>query len=237
MTREMKIFLLLIVSAMGLTYPVGAQQPEDAKAEPKGGRTCRIVFPERPGGAPKSAYLFDGKASQRVTLPSMNFSEVIGLPPGELVIVMTADEITDPEVVPPSAPKLRITEGVRDFYILVTPDPDNAAFPVRMNIVDTGGGKLKAGETLWFNLTEHRILGMLGDRRMSVAPEGRTVSEDPVPSSGYYRAEFAFQPEGEGKPQRITEQRWWHDAESRHVGFIVNTGGKLPKLYFFRDFR
>jgi hypothetical protein len=23
----------------------------------------------------------------------------------------------------------------------------------------------------------------------------------------------------------------------RHLGFMLNTGGKLPKLYYFRDFR
>ena len=56
-------------------------------------RTCRIVFPERPQSAPKVAYLFDGKVSLAVTLPSMNLSEVIKLPPGELTIAITTDKI------------------------------------------------------------------------------------------------------------------------------------------------
>lgn len=221
----------LLLSALAAVFPAFS-----AGGEPSGGRSCRIVFPERPNDAPKTAYLFDGKKSQAITLPSMNFSEVISLPPGELTLLMTVDEIRDPENLPRGAPKLRIAEGIRDFYILVSPDPDNAMLAVKMTLVDAGR-KLKAGETLWFNLTDHLIAAKLGQGRMTVAPKGITISKDPVPQSGYYKAELAYQPNGEGNLQRITEQSWWHDTRSRHLGFIVNTGGMLPRIYFFRDYR
>lgn len=200
-------------------------------------RSCRIVFPERPQDAPKIAYLFDGSKSQRVALPSMNLSEVIELPNGELTIAMTPNEISDPKVLSPSAPLLRIPEKVMDFYIIITPDPKNQDLPVKMNLVDTGGGKLNSGETLWYNFTEHRIIAKLGSAEMSVDPKGRTISKDPAPTSGYYAARFAYQVEGKGAFAPITEQHWWHDAENRHLGFIVNSGGKLPKIFFYRDFR
>ncbi|QTN31103.1 hypothetical protein HZ994_01765 [Akkermansiaceae bacterium] len=225
----MRLLSILAVAAIGLAHNAGA--------ESAGRRTCRIVFPERPNDAPKSAYIFDGKKSRQVTLPSMNFSEVIELPPGELTILMTSAEITDPENLPPGAPKLKVPESIGDFYILVSPDPTNSEVPVRLNRVDTGGGKFKPGQTLWFNLTGHRIVAKLGQSRMSVEPNGRMVSESPVEKSSYYSAEFAYQPDGIGEFQRITEQQWWHDNESRHIGFMVNTGGKLPKIYFYRDFR
>jgi len=225
----MRPLLTTILGAVALIHAAGAQSKTD--------RTCRIVFPERPNDSPKVAYLFDGKESRQVSLPSMNFSPVIVLPKGELTIVMTPSAITDPENLPPNVPMLKIGETARDFYILVTPDPDNAVMPVKMNMVSASDGKLNPGETLWFNMTKHRIVGKLGAAKMSVAPKGRTVSGDPVQESGYYRAELGFQPEGKGDFQRITEQQWWHDAASRHIGFIVNTGGKLPKIYFYRDFR
>jgi hypothetical protein len=224
----MSYFLLCALAAVFPALSVGA--------ETSGGRNCRIVFPERPNDAPKTAYLFDGQKSLAVTLPSMNFSEVITLPPGELTLLMTAEEIRDPENLPRGAPKLRIAEGIRDFYILVSPDPDNAMLAVKMTLVDAGR-KLKSGETLWFNLTDHLIAAKLGQGRMTVAPKGITISKDPVPKSGYYKAELAYQPNGEGNFQRITEQSWWHDTRSRHLGFIVNTGGMLPRIYFFRDYR
>lgn len=225
----MKFFLILVLPLFGLF--------DAANAEPRPKRTCRIVFPERPNNSPKEAYLFDGKGSQQVSLPSMNFSEVVTLPAGEIVIALTDSPITDPETVPPSAPKLRIPETVQDFYILISPDPSNPALPLGMKLVNAGEGKLKPGETLWFNLTDHRILANLGESKMSVDPKSLTISKDPLPASGYYAAAFAYQPNAKGSVQRITEQHWWHDAKSRHIGFIVSSGGMLPKIYFYRDFR
>ena len=170
-------------------------------------------------------------------MPSMNLSEVVTLPHGELTIAMTRDEINDPKKLPPNAPILIIPEKTTEFYIIITPDPKNQELPVKMNLVETGEGKLKAGETLWFNSTGHRIRAMLGSHEMTIDPKGRTISKDPIPTSDYYIAKFAFQAEGKGPYAPITEQSWWHDAKSRHLGFIVNSGGKLPKIYFFRDFR
>ena len=199
--------------------------------------SCRVVFPERPSDAPKIAYLFDGTESRMTALPSMNLAPVIQLPDGDLTIVMTADEIRDPEMLPAGAPRLTIPEGVRDFYIFVTPDPENQHFPVKMNLVDPGKLKLKPGDTLWFNGTAHRIGARLGDTKIVMEPNGRVVSSRPVARSGHYAAKFAYQANGEGPYAPITEQYWWHDVGSRHLGFIVNTGGKLPKIYFYRDFR
>jgi len=223
MTRTTSI---LIVGFLILTQSLHAQT-----------RTCRIVFPERPQSAPKTAYLFDGKDSQMVTLPSMNLSEVIELPSGDIAIAMTTSKITDPETLPPKSPLLKIPENIRDFYIIITPDPDNAELPIKMNMVNTGEGKLKPGETLWYNLTNHRIAAKLGSAEMIIDPNGRSISKDPVPISGYYTAILKYQADGKGAYAPITEQSWWHDAKSRHLGFMVNTGGKLPRIYYFRDFR
>lgn len=183
------------------------------------------------------ANIFDGKDNHDVQLPSMNFSNVLELPDGDIVIAMTENAVTDPETVAPNTPLLKIPESVSDFYILITPDRENKVFPVKMNLIDTGAGKLKAGETLWFNLTNHKIIAKLGDAKMSVTPKGRTITRNPRSDSGYFTANFGYQADGDGKPAPITDQYWWHDANSRHVGFIVSTGGKLPRIYFFRDFR
>lgn len=200
-------------------------------------RSCRLVYPERPEGAPKIAYLFDGSKSQGISLSSMNLSEVIELPGGDRTIAMLASAISDPELLPPQAPVMKIPEGVTNFYIIITPDPENKILPIKMNLVDTGGGKLKPGETLWYNFTGHRIAAKLGSAQMTVDPQGRTISKDPMPDSGYYVAQFAFQATGKGAFAPITEQSWWHDANSKHLGFIYSSGGKLPKIYFYRDFR
>ena len=227
------LLLTLCLPALGQDTQEGPEAEEPGKAK----RTLRIVFPERPNDSPKIAYLFDGKKSQQVSLPSMNFSEVIALPPGDISVLMTASEITDPENLPTGAPSLNIPESVRDFYILITPDSSNSTFPLKLNMVNVENSKFKEGETLWFNLTNHQIVAQLEGSHLIVPANGQAVSKPPMPQSGYYKAEFAFQPEAKGQLQRITEQQWWHDAGSRHLGFIANTGGRLPKIYFFRDFR
>lgn len=221
-----RIIVILTVGFYILTITLHAQS-----------RTCRIVYPERPQGAPKVAYLFDGKNSHPVTLPSMNLSEVIKLPPGEITIAITADEISDSKILSPKSPLLKIPEYIGEFYIIITPDLENGVIPIKMNLVDAGAGKLKPGETLWYNLTEHRIAAKLGSTKMTVGPKSRTISQDPASANGYYTAQFVYQADGKGEYVPITEQGWWHDATSKHVGFMVNTGGELPKIYYFRDFR
>ncbi len=200
-------------------------------------RTCRIVFPERPNNAPKTAFLFDGKKSTSITLPSMNLSEVIPMSGGLLTLALTDQEITDPKLLPPNAPRISIPENVTDFYIIMMPDSKNQLLPIKMNLVDAGDDKLKASETLWFNFTEHKIIAKLGTSDLTIEPKNRAISKAPAAASGYYIARFAYQANGSGALSSITEQSWWHDANSKHVGFMVNTGGKLPKIYYYRDFR
>lgn len=227
----MKLFLAILI-----TIPCLAWAQED-RIKPDARRSCRIVFPERPSDSPKVAFLFDGKQNHEVTLPSMNFSEVIALPSGDITIIMTPDKINDPKEIPANLPRLMIAEGVRHFYILVTLDPENAALQLQMNMVNAGDDTFRPGETLWFNLTDHRIVAKLEGSNMLAQPRSQAVSKAPLAKSGYYSAQFAYHPQGKGDLQRITEQLWWHDAKSRHLGFIVNTGGRLPKIYFYRDFR
>jgi hypothetical protein len=200
-------------------------------------RTCRVIFPDRPGNAPKVAYIFDGKQNHLTELPTMNFSQVLALPSGEITILMSPEEITDIEKIPSGLPRMNIPETIRDFFILVTSDPANPAMPLKMNLVNTADDKLKSGETLWFNLTSHSIHAKLGEARLEVPPKNQVVSKNPVSESGYYRAEFAYQPDGAGELLRITEQHWWHDTKSKHLGLIIDSGGRLPRVFMFRDFR
>jgi len=178
-----------------------------------------------------------GKLANKFFLPSMNFSPVTSLSAGDITLYMSANPISDPENIPPNLPSLNIPKDIQDFYIIVTPDRKNTTLPLKMRLVSLTDGKLGLGETLWFNTTKHHIVANLGQSKMSVAPRRQTVTKNPIQNSGYYKAEFGYRANGKGDIARITEQSWWHYENSRHLGFIVNTGGKLPKIYFFRDFR
>jgi len=208
-----------------------------SSTEQKGERVCRIIFPERPNDAPKSAFLFDGKESRRVDLPSMNFSKVITLPPGKLTLVLTQKKIEDPKNFPDNAPKLKVEPNVSDFYILLTARHSNSFSSIKMSAIDISNNQLEPGETYWINKSEHKIFGKLGENDFSINPNSHTVSRDPTPETGYYRAELSYQSAAEGKLHQIIKQNWWHDANKKHLGFIVDTGGRLPKVFYYRDFR
>ena len=211
-----------------------------AQAAPE--RTCRIVFPDRPQDAPRSLHLFDGKNSQEVELPSMNLSPVYKLAAGAIQLKLLAAKADDPKEVPADAPMVEIPADHTDFVLLVFSDPGNKIAPVKLEVVNLDGKTFKPGQTLWTNRTDTTVEGKLGEQTLSLGPVTSKILDAPlsdkgVPTSGYYSASFTYRSGDEGAFEPITEQQWWHDANSRHLGFIVNKGGKLPKIFFYRDFR
>lgn len=237
----MKIPLISLLTLIGFAFAASAESTtvtkSESETEASSKRTCRIIFPERPNDASKVAYLYDGRSNHRVNLPTMNFSRVMELPKGERTITLSPSKITDPKNIPTEAPQLTVKANVQDFYILISPDRANPTLPLQMRLINISDEELKPGQTLWINLTDHQITGVLGDQAISVRPKSETVLKSPMSSSGYYRTEFSYQSDAKGEVKKIAEQQWWHDANSRHLGFIVDTGGRLPKIYFYRDFR
>jgi hypothetical protein len=177
------------------------------------------------------------KRRQLVQLPSMNFSPVISLAEGEITLLMTAEPIADLKHIAKGTPRLIVPRDVNDFYIVVSPDPNNSTLPLKMEIIILKETDHKMGETLWINKTKHQISANLGLIKMTLAPESQTISKDPIKESGYYRAEFTYQIDGEGDFKKITEQQWWHDTKTRHLGYVVDSGNILPSIMIFRDFR
>jgi len=205
-------------------------------------RTCRIVFLDRPAAAPKTLYLFDGTTSQIVELPSMNLSPLYKLAAGAIPLKLLTAQADNPKEVPPDAPSVEIPPDYTDFFLLVFSDPNNKIAPVKLEAVNLESESFKIGQTLWVNRTDKTIEGKLGEQILSLQPVSSKIVDAPasdkgVPTSGYYSASFTYQVEEKGVFEPITEQQWWHDANSRHLGFIVDSGGKLPKIYFYRDFR
>ncbi len=200
-------------------------------------RTCRIIFLNPSREAPKEVQFFDGVASRKIRLPSKNLSEVIKLPAGDLVLGMTLDPVRKPEDFPKDTPTLKVPAKITDFYLIVVSDPENKILPLRMLPVDVADKKPKLGQTLWINLTAHAIKGELGNKSLTVPPAARVIGEAPLPASGYYKAEFQYQPNGKGEFLQVMRKSWWFDAKSKNLGFIVNSSRRLPRIFTCRDKR
>lgn len=230
----MKIFSIIFLS---LFSPLSHSHAQEATH-----RNCRIVFPGRPADAPKRLHLFDGTSSQEIELPSMNLSPVYNLPAGAMHLKLLTSKPEDSESVPPDAPSIEIPENYHDFYLIVSRDPENKIAAVKLKAINIETANLKLGQTLWINHTDQTIEGKLGDRILSLGPDSSKILDAPFinksePTRGYYHASFTYQVRDKETFEPITEQQWWHDATCRHLGFIEHSGGKLPKIYVFRDFR
>jgi hypothetical protein len=200
--------------------------------------TCRILFLERPSGAPTVLHLFDGENSQKVELPSMNLSPVYELPAGPLNLMLLPAPPQNPEKPPLGAPAAKVPETMTDFYLLVISDPANKVAPVRLQVVDASTDRLRKGHTLWFNLSDLLIGGKLGDESLIIKPGGTAVMGPPRNGAGDYPVSIAYRKAGADAHYPICETRWGYDPRSRSLGFIVPQAGTgIPRVMMFSDFR
>jgi hypothetical protein len=200
-------------------------------------KTCRIIFPDRPQNAPQEVYLFDGEVSHKIALPSMNFSEILKLPAGDLELSITADAVSESAAITKAAPQVKIPAGMKNFYLVVLSDPGNTTMPLRMLPLDSGDDHLRPGQTLWVNLTAHRIACDYGDCSLDIPPDTNVVGEPPLKDSGYFKVKFRYQPNASGDFLPVMQKSAWFDAQSKNLGFILNSNNRFPRIFTIRDYR
>ncbi len=226
-----------LVKRLPLLLAVGLGLASIADAE-QGGRGCRVLFLNGPDDAPEKLQLFDGKTSREVELPRMNFSKVYPLPGGALDLRLLPDPVVDPAKVPAGAPSVKVGEDIVDFYLLVTSDPANTVAPVRLQVINAGGDRLKAGQMMWFNLTKVTVGGALGSEKLLIAPGGRLTMNAPASGNQDYLVNLGYRLPDNEQVYPLCETKWRHDPRSRSVAFIFNeAGSRTPRVLVFHDFR
>lgn len=221
----MRLFLLLLLT---LT----------AHAAEKSARTCRILFLNASGDAPKSLHLFDGLESQEVELPRMNFSPIYPIRPGALTLALLPSPPAPDAAIPADAPKASLAESVTDFYLIVSSDPANKIAPVKMRVINADAAHFKRGQMLWYNLTDNRIGGLLGSRKLLLNPQSRLILDAPATGMEDYRVNIHFQPPGKTLIEPLCETSWTHDPRSRSVFFVISPDGSpIPRILGFPDYR
>ena len=223
---------LLVLLSIPLLCLKGYAQ--EAKKPP---RTCRVLYVEKPAKAPDEAFLYDGTESKKVILPKLNLSEVIDLPPGDITIGFSKRAIGEEEILPAGAPRAKIPEAYSDVYLLLFPDPTNEYLPFKINVVNIAGVKLKKGHTLWINTSKFQIAGQTGNTEFIIPASKLKITEPPLRDHGFYLAKFLYRTDPKAKFLPVMRKNWWFDANSRHLGFIVDTGAKMPRIYTMRDRR
>jgi hypothetical protein len=201
-------------------------------------RTCRILFLEGPDSAPDSLHMFDGVRSQEVQLPRLNLSPVYEIPAKSPAITLLPAPMDDPAKLPPGAPTTKIPETVTDFYLLLTYDPSNQVAPVKMQIINAGADRLRAGQMLWFNLTDYPVGGRVGSEKLAIRPRSSVTLDPPATGTNDYPVDLAYQLPNKNDIYPICETKWLHDPRSRSLAFIfAKPGVRTPRVLVFPDFR
>lgn len=207
-------------------------------------RTCRILFLSGPADAPEKLHLFDGTSSQEVELTRMGFSPVYSIAAGELSIALlpkpppATPEPGATSVVPVGAPTAKISEDVADFYLLVSGDPANKVAPVKIQVINANADKFLLGHQLWFNLTDCRIGGLVGSRKLVVEPNARVILDPPTSGAEDYHVNIQFIPPGKERAEPLCETNWSHQPKARSVFFVLKPQGTMiPRILGFPDFR
>lgn len=218
MRRFTSFLLLLALPAVALAE------------EKKTGRTCRIVYPGAPEGAPEKLYLHDGKTTRPVELPSMGLSPVYQLAEGDLELRLMPEPPAGGEAPVPSTPKVGIAAGVKDVFLIVRPDPANSVAPVKLEVIDGGTGNFKAGGMFWVNFTDDALRGRVGAQELSLTAGERSSFGPPAEAVGEYEVNLVYRkPGGEGfRP--FCEGKWLHDPAARTIFFVIDQPGGRPPV-------
>lgn len=210
-----------------------------AHAAEKSSRTCRILFLNGTDDAPQKLHLYDGEISQEVELTRMGFSPAYQLRSGAITLAMLPSAPAgSPPAIPIEAPKAAIAESTTDFYLIVSSDPANTVAPVQMQVINADATNFKRGQMLWYNLTDNKVGGIVGSRKLLVEPDSRLILDAPADGLKDYPVNIHFLPPGKTRAEPLCETNWTHDPRSRSVFFILKPSGSLiPRILGFPDFR
>lgn len=212
--------------------------PLTASAGKEGKRTCRILFLAAPPSAPQTLFLFDGKTSQEVDLPRMNFSQVYEIAGGDIRVRMLSSPVQNAKQVPLEAPEAVISESIRDCYLILSNAPANKVAPVRIQVVNAAADQFKNGQMLWFNLTANEVRGMIGSEPLRLSQNSRLILNPPASSASSYRVKIDYITPSEKLLRPICETQWQHNPATRMVMLVFNENGEnVPRVMGFSDFR
>lgn len=189
-------------------------------------RVARIMYYGASKAAPKTAFAYDEKgASQAVELSRHHFSDSFEIPSGDIVLQFVSKELSDDQLMPEAAPRLKIPKEWKKVLIMVSEDLENAVFPITLNAIDASDDVFGPGELLFINFSEIGIFGMIGDKKLVLKPKTTALISSPASKKEDYYVQLDSV-EGTIETRRwFLRQRWRHQPEQRYVAFVI----PLPK--------
>jgi hypothetical protein len=203
-------------------------------------RVARIMYYGASKAAPKTAVAYDENGgSQAVELNPHHFSDSVEIPSGDIVLHFVSKELSDDQLIPEAAPRLKIPKEWKKVLIMVSEDLENAVFPISLNAIDASDDVFGPGEILFINFSEIGIFGMIGDKKLVLKPKTTALISNPASKKEDYYVQLDSV-EGTIDTRRwFLRQRWRHQPEQRYVAFVIPIPKpRVAKIYAtpIRDF-
>jgi hypothetical protein len=203
-------------------------------------RVARIMYYGASKAAPKTAFAYDENGgSQAVELNRHHFSDSFEIPSGDIVLQFVSKELSEDQLIPETAPRLKIPKEWKKVLIMVSEDLENAVFPITLNAIDASDDVFGPGEILFINFSEIGIFGMIGDKKLVLKPQATAVISNPASKREDYYVQLDSV-EGTIDTRRwFLRQRWRHQPKQRYVAFVIPMPKpRVAKIYAtpIRDF-
>lgn len=199
-------------------------------------RTCRILFVGDSDHVPEKPSLFDGKVSREVELPFQNLSPVYSLASGDQTLRLRIGPAGAAKNVNPDSPSVKIPKAVTDFYLVVSRELEDGVAQFKLEIFDAS--KLKKGQMLWLNRTEHFLEGQMGEQKLELAPNANKVIDAPTTKKEDYAAQISIKKSETGTLLPLMKSKWRHEPEIRTVVIVVTKpGSRFPRVTGLSDRR
>lgn len=203
-------------------------------------RVARIMYYGASKAAPKTAFAYDENGgSQAVELNRHHFSDSFEIPSGDIVLQFVSKELSEDQLMPETAPRLKIPKEWKKVLIMVSEDLENAVFPITLNAIDASDDVFGPGEILFINFSEIGIFGMIGDKKLVLKPQATAVISNPASKREDYYVQLDSV-EGTIDTRRwFLRQRWRHQPKQRYVAFVIPMPKpRVAKIYAtpIRDF-
>jgi len=185
-------------------------------------RVARIMYYGASKAAPKTAFVYDQSgASQAVELNRHHFSDSFEIPSGDIVLQFISKELSEDQLMPETAPRLKIPKEWKKVLIMVSEDRENTVFPISLNSSDASDDVFGPGELLFINFSDIAIFGMVGDKKLVLKPQATVVISNPASKKEDYYVQLDSVESTIETRRWFLRQRWRHQPEQRYVAFVI----------------
>ena len=197
------------------------------------GRNAQILYLKAPKNAPKTAVIYQkGEPPLRVKLARNNFSDTFKLADGEITLGFLGRKLGKKQAYPEGAPSVKVPADYDKILILAFPDPKNTVFPVNFKVINANDDTFGAGDRMFINFTDSRIVGNVGRKQLDLDAFSISVLKDAAKPKEEYPVNLNRIDPDIDRPVTFIRQKWRQSDSRRALIFIYAPAGSRGVTYY-----